>query len=90
MSAMRKVSMRNLMAHKVRLALTIVSVLLGTAFVAGSFIFTDTLQRSFDTIFETSDKGIDTQVKPVHESDPGVPIALVNKIADVFPGAASV
>ena len=62
--AMRKVSLRNLRAHKVRLLLTLISVLLGTAFVAGSFVFTDTLKQSFDTIFATSDKGIDTRVQP--------------------------
>ncbi|MGH8861247.1 MAG: ABC transporter permease, partial [Jatrophihabitantaceae bacterium] len=86
---MRMVSLRNLMAHKVRLALTVISVLLGTAFVAGSFVFTDTLQRSFDTIFQTSDKGIDTQVKPVHADDAGVPADLVARIRAV-PGAATV
>ena len=34
MSAMSTVSLRNLAAHKVRLTLTLISVLLGTAFVA--------------------------------------------------------
>ena len=89
MSAMRTVAVRNLAAHKVRLALTIASVVLGTAFVAGSFVFTDTLQRSFDTIFQTSDKGIDAQVRPVHDGDPGVPTSLVAKIRAV-PGVATV
>ncbi len=86
---MRTVAVRNLGAHKVRLALTIASVILGTAFVAGSFVFTDTLKRSFDTIFQTSDKGIDAQVRPVHDGDPGVPIGLVPKIRAV-PGVATV
>jgi putative ABC transport system permease protein len=86
---MRTVSLRNLAAHKVRLALTVISVLLGTAFVAGSFVFTDTLKHSFDTIFNTSDKGIDSQVAPKHDYDPGVPTSLVPKIAAI-PGAATV
>jgi putative ABC transport system permease protein len=86
MSAMSTVSLRNLAAHKVRLTLTVVSVLLGTAFVAGSFVFTDTLQRSFDTIFNTSSKGIDAQVQPRHDYDPGVPVTLVPKLERV-PGA---
>jgi putative ABC transport system permease protein len=83
MSAMRTVSVRNLMAHKVRLALTVISVLLGTAFVAGSFVFTDTLKRNFDTIFQTSDKGIDAQVKAVHADDAGVPTDLLARIKAV-------
>jgi putative ABC transport system permease protein len=86
---MRTVSLRNLMAHKVRLALTVISVLLGTAFVAGSLVFTDTLKRSFDTIFQTSDKGIDAQVKPAHEDDPGVPTDLIARIK-ALPGVATV
>ena len=89
MSAMRKVSLRNLAAHKVRLALTVISVLLGTAFVAGSFVFTDTLKQSFNTIFNTSDKGVDTRVLADHDYDPGVPTRLVPEIAAI-PGAAVV
>ena len=48
--AMRRVSRRSLVAHKVRLALTVISVVLGTAFVAGSFVFTDTLKHTFNGI----------------------------------------
>ena len=79
-NAMRRVSVRNLRAHKVRLLLTLISVVLGTAFVAGSFVFTDTLKGSFDKIFTTATKGIDAQVKPRHEYSAGVPIALADKV----------
>ena len=82
-NAMTKVGLRNLRAHKVRLALTVVSVLLGTAFVAGSFVFTDTLKRSFDTIFATSDKGIDARVQPRHDYGRGVPLGTVAAIEKV-------
>ena len=80
---MRTVSLRNLRAHKVRLALTLISVLLGTAFVAGSFVFTDTLKKSFDAIFETSDKGIDARVEAIHGYQAGVPVGLLPTIAKV-------
>ncbi len=86
---MRTVSLRNLAAHKVRLALTVISVLLGTAFVAGSFVFTDTLKGSFDTIFNTSSKGIDARVQAKHDYDPGVPTSVIPAIRAV-PGAATV
>src|SRR6185437_7685580 len=76
-NAMRTVAIRDLRSHKVRLALTLISVVLGTAFVAGSFVFTDTLKHSFDTIFATSDKGIDTRVQAVHGYQAGVPTGLV-------------
>ncbi|MBD0324555.1 MAG: ABC transporter permease, partial [Aldersonia sp.] len=61
-SPMRKVSLRNLAAHKLRLILTLLSVVLGTAFVAGSFVFTDTLQRTFDGIFDEVARGVDVRV----------------------------
>ena len=78
--AMRTVSLRNLAAHKVRLLLTAISVLLGTAFVAGSFVFTDTLHKSFDNIFTSADRGIDAQVVARKSYQPGVPVTLENKI----------
>jgi putative ABC transport system permease protein len=86
---MRRVSVRNLRAHKVRLLLTLISVLLGTAFVAGSFVFTDTLKGSFDKIFTSATKNIDSQVQPRHSYDPGVPTSLVNTIRNV-PGVRAV
>lgn len=89
LAGMRSVALRNLAAHKVRLALTLISVLLGTAFVAGSFIFTDTLKKSFDTIFETSDKGIDARVEATHGYQAGVPVGLVPTIRQV-PGVRTV
>lgn len=86
---MRTVSLRNLRAHKVRLLLTLVSVLLGTAFVAGSFVFTDTLQSSFNGIFTNATKGIDARVQPKHDYDPGVPTSLVRTVSEL-PGVRAV
>ncbi|WP_137725357.1 ABC transporter permease [Prescottella subtropica] len=82
-SPMRKVSLRNLAAHKVRLVLTVLSVVLGTAFVAGSFVFTDTLQKTFDGIFEGTAQGVDVRVGPVEQGSSGVPIADIDTIAAV-------
>ncbi|MCE5291068.1 MAG: ABC transporter permease [Nocardiaceae bacterium] len=58
---MLKVTLRNLAAHRLRLALTLLSVILGTAFVAGSFVFTDTLKTTFDSIFSNQAKGVDVR-----------------------------
>ena len=48
-NAMRRVSVRNILAHKLRLGLTILAVVLGTAFIAGSFMFTNSLKATFDS-----------------------------------------
>ncbi|MFC4375320.1 ABC transporter permease [Nocardia halotolerans] len=79
---MRKVALRNLAAHKVRLALTLLSVVLGTAFISGSFVFTDTLQRTFDGIFEGQAQGVDVRVGPKERQSLGVPNNIVDALAD--------
>ena len=47
---MLRANMKNLLSHKIRLALNALSVVLGVAFVAGTFIFTDTIDASFDDL----------------------------------------
>ena len=51
-SPMLRTTLRSLFAHKLRLALSTIAVVLGVAFVSGSLIFTDTLQRTFTDLFE--------------------------------------
>ncbi|AYF72661.1 ABC transporter permease [Nocardia yunnanensis] len=88
---MRKVALRNLAAHKVRLFLTVLSVVLGTAFVAGTYMFTDTLQRAFDDIFASQAKGVDVRVQPKeglsldnpYQQSVGIPYGDVDKIAAI-------
>ena len=45
------VSLRSLLSHKLRLALTTIAVILGVSFVAGTFILTDTINATFTGIF---------------------------------------
>jgi putative ABC transport system permease protein len=49
--------LKSLWARKVRAALTSFAVFLGVAFVAGSFVLTDTIFAAFDEIFSESLKG---------------------------------
>jgi putative ABC transport system permease protein len=49
-----KVTWRNLAARKLRLLLSAFAIVLGVAFVAGSLIFTDALDGSFDDIVDGS------------------------------------
>lgn len=88
-SALRRVSLRNLAAHKVRLALTVLSVVLGTAFVTGSFVFTDTLGHTFHGIFADVAKGVAVQVSGPDGNGSGVPVADIPRIAAV-PGVTKV
>jgi putative ABC transport system permease protein len=62
-----KVTWRNLVARKVRLAMSAFAIVLGVAFVAGSFIFTDALGGAFDGIIDGTTA--DVQVAPEGAED---------------------
>ena len=51
---MLRVSLRSLLGRKVRLLMSTFAIVLGVSFVAGTLVFSDTLQRSFDSIFASS------------------------------------
>ncbi|UIZ93416.1 FtsX-like permease family protein [Corynebacterium sp. CNCTC7651] len=65
---MTKVSLRNIGSHKLRLALTVLAVVLGTAFIAGSMMFTNMLERTFDSAVATQYKNADAVVEPGEDS----------------------
>lgn len=60
---MLKVALKNLRGHKLRTLFTAVAVALGVAFMAGTFVLTDTVSASFDTIFTDAFAGLDAQVR---------------------------
>lgn len=78
-SAMTRVSLRNILAHKLRLALTVLAVVLGTAFIAGSLMFTNMLERTFSTAVSSQFEGVDVVAGP-GEGMPGVPTATVDEL----------
>ena len=53
---------KGLWAHKVRFLLTGLAVILGVSFMAGTMILTDTMGKTFDGLFATSNEGIDVVV----------------------------
>src|ERR671932_2145145 len=64
---MRKVALRGLFSRKLRLALTSLAVALGVTLIAGTYVFTDTINASFDSIFSESNKGTDASITPREE-----------------------
>ncbi|MGW3957199.1 ABC transporter permease [Streptomyces sp. NPDC004752] len=49
-----KTSLRNFFAHKGRMALSAIAVLLSVAFVCGTLVFTDTMNTTFDKLFSVT------------------------------------
>ena len=60
---MLKVTLRGLMAHKVRLIATAISVLLGVAFMSGTQVLTSSVSASFDKVFADVYASIDVVVR---------------------------
>jgi putative ABC transport system permease protein len=63
-------TVRNLLAHKLRLALSGLAIVLGVAFVSGTMVFTDTLGRTFDDLFAST--SADVNVEPAAAFDSGL------------------
>jgi putative ABC transport system permease protein len=62
---MWRATLKGLLAHRVRLGLTALSIVLGVGFVAGTYLLTDTMNRAFDDLFRTLNKGVAVHVQGV-------------------------
>jgi putative ABC transport system permease protein len=60
---MLRTTLRNLRARKLRLVTTSVAVMLGVAFMAGTLVLTDTIGRTFDSLFAEVNAGTDAYVR---------------------------
>ncbi|MBC2902680.1 FtsX-like permease family protein [Streptomyces cupreus] len=86
---MLKATLRSFLAHKGRLLLSALAVILSVAFVAGSLIFSDTVSRTFDRLFAST--AADVTVSPKENLDeslpsgftPTLPASLVDRAARV-------
>lgn len=83
---MLKAGWKSLLARKLRLAMSAFAIILGVAFVAGSFIFTDTLSRAFSGIVEGSVGEV--VVRPVGsdlelQGGRTIPASLVAELSEV-------
>jgi putative ABC transport system permease protein len=58
-----RTTLHNLVAHKFRLFATALAVMLGVAFMTGTLVLTDTIQKTFDDLFADVYKGTDAVVR---------------------------
>ncbi|MET9434776.1 FtsX-like permease family protein [Streptomyces sp. NPDC006551] len=86
-----KTSLRNFFAHKGRMALSAVAVLLSVAFVSGTLVFTDTMNTTFDKLFAStaSDVTLSPKDAAVDDETPrtgrpeALPASLVDRVREV-------
>src|SRR5262245_39046176 len=60
---MWKVTRRGLAANKIRFVLTAIAVVLGVAFISGTFVLTATIQKTFDDLFANIYQNTDAVVR---------------------------
>jgi len=75
-----RATVKGLLGHKLRLALTVLAITIGVGFVAGSFVFTDTLGSVFDDLFSGTTAGIDVTIRPIIETETDFGFSLPEKI----------
>lgn len=77
---MLRTTLRNLLAHKARLAMTVSAVLLGVAFVSGSLVFADSTAAAYRASMTADRAGIAATVEP--KFVPGAPAADRGTVLD--------
>src|SRR5947209_10771660 len=68
---MFRMALKGALARKLRLALTAVSIILGVAFVSGTYVLTDTLNATFERIFGNAEAGVSVVVRGTQAFSPG-------------------
>ncbi|WP_060887876.1 ABC transporter permease [Streptomyces caniscabiei] len=89
---MFRTALRNVLAHKARLLMTVLAVMLGVAFVSGTLIFNDTLSGGYRDQTAKSYAHVDVEVRSYSQSEkvPGLSGKTLEEIArlDGVAGAA--
>ena len=71
---MLRIALKSALFNKRRLIGSGLSVVIGIAFLAGTLVFTDTIKRTFDTLFSEVYKSTDAFVRSSNRLDAGFEI----------------
>ncbi|MFE6285935.1 ABC transporter permease [Streptomyces sp. NPDC057877] len=93
---MFRTALRNVLAHKARLLMTVLAVMLGVAFVSGTLVFTNTISDAYQNSSAKGFEQVDVAVEPEYQDARGDQVGkrreltrdLLDESAEV-PGAAS-
>ena len=59
---MWRATIKGIAAHKLRLVLTAISVVVAVSFISGTYVLTDTVKGTFDALFSDLNRGVDLRV----------------------------
>jgi putative ABC transport system permease protein len=79
---MWRVTLKGVVAHRLRYALTALSVLLGVAFIAGTFVLTDTINSTFNNLYDQIYQGTAAQVRAAQPFNPGASFTDQRQLID--------
>ncbi|KUO18966.1 ABC transporter permease [Streptomyces dysideae] len=93
---MFRTALRNVLAHKARLLMTVLAVMLGVAFVSGTLVFTNTISHAYQNSSAKGFDHVDVAVEPAYQESEGDRLgkraeltqAILDTSAEV-PGAAN-
>src|SRR4051794_38985033 len=86
---MLRYTLKTLLAHKLRLVLSAVAVVIGVAMVSGTYVLTDTLGRTFDNLFSSVNRNTAVAIRGANAFDnansdrPPIPAALLDRVRAV-------
>jgi putative ABC transport system permease protein len=95
---MWRVTLTGVVAHRLRYAMTALAVLLGVAFIAGTFVLNDTINETFNRLYSQIYQGTSAVVRAAEPFNPGagfsvqrqrIPARLAGRLARV-PGVRAV
>ena len=70
---MWRITLKGVLAHRLRYALTALAVLLGVSFIAGTFVLTDTMNTTFNGLYSQIYQGTAAVVRATQPFNPGCP-----------------
>jgi putative ABC transport system permease protein len=79
---MWRVTWKGVLAHRLRYALTALSVLLGVAFIAGSFVLSDTINSTFNGLYDQMYQGTAAVVRATEPFNPGTNFTSQRQLID--------
>ncbi|WP_406861320.1 ABC transporter permease [Streptomyces sp. HUAS MG47] len=84
---MFRTALRNVLAHKARLLMTVLAVMLGVAFVSGTLVFTDTLGNAFRSqsakSYDDVAVAVSSNPSPEDRKTPGLSQQVLDRIGEL-------